>query len=163
MQKTMNVIVQQEFPVLKQTLALRTELLEAITGEDLAFGLGGDNLTLGQLCKQMGETQQSYINSFREFKQDLTYQYEDASVATDLKMLKTWFEKLDADLFEVLESLSDEDIQSKVIERGHGFSPPVRVQLHIFRESLLIFYAKASVYLKALGKNMPQQWQAWIG
>lgn len=163
MQKTMNVIVQQEFPVLKQTIALRTQLFEAITEEDLAFGLAGDNPTLGQLCKKMGEIQQTYIVSFREFKQDWSYQYEDASVTTDLNALKAWFDKLDADLFNALEMLSDEDIQSKTIERGHGFSPPVRVQFHIFREALLIFYAKVSVYLKALSKDMPQQWQAWIG
>jgi hypothetical protein len=27
---------------------------------------------------------------------------------------------------------------------------------------LLIFYGKASVYLKALDKTLPEQWQAWI-
>jgi hypothetical protein len=32
----------------------------------------------------------------------------------------------------------------------------------IYREALLIFYGKASIYLKALGKTLPEQWQAWI-
>jgi hypothetical protein len=36
------------------------------------------------------------------------------------------------------------------------------IQLHIYREALLSFYGKASVYLKALGKTLPEQWQSWI-
>jgi hypothetical protein len=35
-------------------------------------------------------------------------------------------------------------------------------QLEVYKEALLIFYGKASVYLKAMGKPRPQQWQEWI-
>lgn len=48
-------------------------------------------------------------------------------------------------------------------DRGDGFTPPVTVQVHIYREALLIFYAKAHVYLKALGKQVAGAWPWWIG
>jgi hypothetical protein len=35
--------------------------------------------------------------------------------------------------------------------------------LEIYKEALLIFYGKTSVYLKATGKELPEQWLAWIG
>jgi len=37
------------------------------------------------------------------------------------------------------------------------------IQLSIYNEALLIFYGKASVYLKAMGKTLPEQWEDWIG
>ena len=37
------------------------------------------------------------------------------------------------------------------------------VQFHIYREALLIFYAKVHVYLKALGKQVEGPWRWWIG
>jgi hypothetical protein len=47
-------------------------------------------------------------------------------------------------------------------EVGH-FSPSIREQLDVYREALLIFYGKASVYLRALDKTLSPQWQTWIG
>jgi IS605 OrfB family transposase len=32
-----------------------------------------------------------------------------------------------------------------------------------YKEALLIFYGKVSMYLKAIGKILPEQWQEWIG
>lgn len=76
--------------------------------------------------------------------------------------LKAWYQSLDADLDAVLTGLSDDAIQNKRIERGHDFSSPVGVQFHIYREALLIFYAKADVYLRALGKRLDGPWTWWI-
>lgn len=35
-------------------------------------------------------------------------------------------------------------------------------QLEVYKEALLIFYGKASVYLKAMGKPRPPQWRERI-
>jgi hypothetical protein len=37
------------------------------------------------------------------------------------------------------------------------------VQFQIYHEALLMFYAKASVYLKALQKRVNDEWQAGVG
>ena len=58
-------------------------------------------------------------------------------------------------------ALSEEEVQTRRIDRG--FPAPVRTQLHIYREALLIFYAKAVVYLHALNKPLPKQMVEWIG
>jgi hypothetical protein len=44
-----------------------------------------------------------------------------------------------------------------------AFSPLPTVQLDIYREALLIFYAKVSVYLRVFGIPLPGDWASWIG
>jgi hypothetical protein len=79
-----------------------------------------------------------------------------------VERLAAWFEALDRELRATLASLSEEEIQNRVIDRGGEFIIPPTVQFHIYREALLIFYGKASVYLKGLEKTLPEQWQSWI-
>ncbi|MBZ0301464.1 MAG: hypothetical protein K8J31_17075 [Anaerolineae bacterium] len=155
----MNSIVQQQFGVLKQTMVLRDQLMDVLTAQDLAYKLPG-NMTLGELCREMGEVEQSYIDSFKTFRQDWSYRYPEPGIASDLGKLKVWFQSLDAALLNVLEALSEDDIQHKTIDRG--FQPSLTTQLHIYREGLLIFYGKASIYIKALEKPLPGDWPNWI-
>ena len=49
-----------------------------------------------------------------------------------------------------------------MIDRGHNFLLRPNIQLEVYKEALHIFYGKTSVYLKAMGKERPQQWQDWI-
>jgi uncharacterized damage-inducible protein DinB len=159
----MNSLWQQQADLLKSTQELRGDLFAVLTDADLAYKLPGTNPTLGELCREMGEIEQSYIDSFKTFKQDMSYRYDDAEVATSLAKLKAWSEKLDQDLSATLEALSEDDVQKKTIDRGHDFTPTVFMQFHIYREALLIFYAKAHIYLRALEKTVPTKWQWWIG
>jgi hypothetical protein len=68
---------------------------------------------------------------------------------------------LDAGLEAAVGALSEEDVQTRQIDRG-GWSVSLLIQLDVYKEALLIFYGKASVYLKAMGKPRPLQWQEWI-
>lgn len=158
-----NAIVQQEFRVLDQTLALRHQLMELLTDADLSQSLAG-NKTAGEQCREMVEVEHIYIESFKTFTHDYSYQSPDAAkLESSVDALKQTFSEQEAALKATLTALSPEDIDTKLIDRGPDFKVPVRVQFHIYREALLIFYAKISLYLRALNKDLPQQWQQWIG
>jgi hypothetical protein len=158
----MNSIVQEQYPVLESTQALRNQLMEILDDEDLGYSLGGENMTLGELCREMGEVEHAYIESFKTFQQDFSYRNQEPGLEGSVERLTTWFGELDGALRAALEALSEDDIQNRVIDRGGGFVLPPAFQLHVYREALLIFYGKVSVYLKAMGKARPQQWQDWI-
>jgi hypothetical protein len=155
----MNSIVTTQFDLLHETTALRDQMLAQLSDADLAFQLPG-NPSLGELCKTMGEVQQAYAESFKTFHLDFSYRSEEPGLVGSVEKLSAWFKRLDADLEAALSALTEEDIQGKTIQRG--WEVPVMVQFHIYREALLIFYGKASVYLKALGKPLTEQWQTWI-
>ena len=152
----------QQIPVLEQTLALRHQMVDTLTDDDLKFALPG-NMTLGELCRQIGEFDHSYVESFKSFKQDWSYQHADKSVETSVEKLREWYATLEAGLKATMLALTEEQIQSQMIDRGHGLTWPIPIQFHVYRESLLVFYGKAHVYLHALGKPFTQQWQHWIG
>ena len=158
----MNSIVRDQFDVLKMTVALRDQLLGVLNDSDLRCILPGHNVSLGALCRELGEVQQAYIDSYKTFRQDFSYRNPEPGLDTSVAKLKAWFQALDADLYAVLEGLSEDDIQHKTIDRGGGFNPPPTVQLHIFREGLLIFYGKASIYLKAMERTLPGDWPNWV-
>ena len=77
--------------------------------------------------------------------------------------MSTWYQELDQELKATIEALSDDDVQNRAIDRGPSFQPSLLIQLDIYKEALLIFYGKASVYLKAMDRERPEQWQQWIG
>lgn len=156
----MNSLLTRFPDLLHMTHALRIQMFDLLTDADLAYTLP-HNPSLGALCREMGDVQVAYTNSFKTYKLDFSYHHADKTVETNLANLKAWFVKLDADLDATLAALSEADLQ-KPIDRG-GWSPLPEVNYHTYREALLIFYGKAAVYLKALQKPLPQQWQAWIG
>src|SRR5688572_12862357 len=110
----MNIIAEQEFGILKETMALKDQLMALLNDEILSKTLGGKTMSLGGVCKEMGETQQIYIDSFRSFKMNWGYKYAVASVATSVAALKAWNLKLDADLYAAIESISNEDVETKL-------------------------------------------------
>jgi hypothetical protein len=156
----MNSLVEDEFP---GTHNLRDQLMGMITDQDLAYKLPGSNPTLGELCEEMGHVQQVYIQSFKTFKQDWGYRDSDLEATNSVASLTSWYKKLDAELVDALGSLSEDDIQNKQIDRGHGFTPSPYIQFLIYHEAVLIFCAKASAYLKALEKPYPDEWKVGIG
>ena len=156
----MNSLVEKEFDILHLTENIRRELMDVLTDADLVFKLPGDNPPLGELCVEMGQAQRSYIDSFKTLKQDWTYQQPEPGMAASVEQLKKWYADLDAELDALLAGLDEQTVQTAIIERG--FPAPVRVQFHIYREALLIFYGKAACYLKAMQKPLPKQMSEWI-
>ena len=158
----MNVIVKEYYPIFQMYQALRNQLMELLSDEDLAFTPGGENPALGALCREMGEVQHAYIESFKTFQQDFSYRNEEPGLEGSVARLSAWFGDLDAQLKAAIEALSEEEVQERLIDRGGGFQVPPRIQIEVYKEALLIFYGKASVYLKAMTRPRPEQWQDWI-
>jgi hypothetical protein len=158
----MNSLIESEFPLPEGSQTLSYDLMNMLTDADLAYKLPGDNPTLGELCREMGEIEHAYIQSFKTLKHDLSYRHPDPGIASSVERLRSWYAQLDAEFETVIGGFSEEDLQNKQIERG-GFAPSPFVQFQIYREAVLIFYAKASVYLKALGKPYNDKWRAWVG
>jgi hypothetical protein len=127
----------------------------------------GAGESLGSLCRGIGEIERAYIESFRTFTLDFEDRDPDPHLERSVAAISAWYAELDRDLMSALESLSEDDIAHRRIVRSDfdvaDFSPLPKVQLDIYREALLIFYGKVSVYLRALGKPLPGHWQAWIG
>jgi len=156
----MNVFMKQHGEMYHETQVMREQLMDMLTDADLAFSPGGSNPTLGALCKEMGDVEHAYINSFKTMKHDWSYRNPEAGLAGSVSQLKAWYNTLDEQLKTVMEGLTDEDL-NKTIDRGWPVG--IGTQLHIYREALLIYYGKLAVYLKAMGKTMPKQWQEWVG
>ena len=159
----MNSIIKDYYPVFKLYLELREQLMAILNDDNVSFRIEGDNPTLGELCREIGEVEYAYIQSFKTFEQDFSYRNEEPGLGSSVEKLSTWFKELDDELDRTIQALSEEDIQTRTINRGGDFILPIQIQLEIYKEALLIFYGKVSVYLKALRLERPGRWQEWIG
>lgn len=153
--------LQEKWGWVEGTHTMRTSLMDTLTDAELVFNPGGQNMTLGQLCLEMGEIEHAYLESFKNFTQNFAYRNPEEGLDGSVGRLKAWYEKLDSDMQATLAAMSETDAQ-KLIDRG-GFEVPVAIQMDIYLQALLIFFGKATVYLKAMNKPLPQQIQEWIG
>ena len=158
----MNSLIENYYPTFELYQSLRMQLMDTLTDEDLMFAPGGENMTLGALCRQIGETQQSYIDSFITFTQDFSYRNEQPGLAESVDRLIVWYADLDRELKSVVSALSEQDLVQRTIDRGSGFIVSPDIQMEIYKEALLIFYGKVDIYLKEMGKPRSEQWAAWI-
>jgi hypothetical protein len=156
----MNSLIEEELPGNQD---LRDQLMDMLSDQELAYKLPGNNPTVGELCEEMGQIQQVYTHSFKTFRHDWAYRDSKPETPNSVASLKVWYKKLDAQLIEALNGLSEADVHTKQIDRGHGSTPSAYVQFQMYREAILIFYAKASVYLKALEKPYSDEWKRWVG
>jgi hypothetical protein len=165
----MNSIVRLHLPAtfFSEYQALRDELVAILIDDDLGFRVGGRTATLGALCREIGEIEQSYVESFKTFSQNFDYRNPDPRLERRVGALASWYAELDRDLAEAVAALSEDDIANRRIVRDDfditDFSPSPDIQLDLYREALLIFYGKVSVYLRATGKALPGHWEHWIG
>ena len=160
----MNSIMTGYFiPAFQLYQAIRPALMQTLTDDDLGYTPGGANPPLGALCREIGEVEQSYIDSFKTFVLDFSYRNTTPGLENSVAQLVAWYAELDADLKATIEGLSEEDIAGRLVDRGGDFKLPLQIQLNVYQEALLIFYGKAIVYLRAMGKTPPQQMQDWMG
>lgn len=157
----MNSDIKQFWDLNRMYTPLRDELMASINDDDLAYTPGGENPTLGALCRELGETQHAYAQSFKSFKIDFSYRINDDSYLKSVDKLKAWYAELDEQLEAALSTISDDDVANKKMDRD-GYEAPLHISLDILREALLIFYGKVSVYLKAMGKARTEMWRDWI-
>jgi hypothetical protein len=141
---------------------MRVQLLDILSDADLAFSPGGQNMTLGALWREIGEIEYAYIHSLKTFQQERSYHNNEAGLDSSVAQLKAWYQTLDDEMKAIVAAFSDEDVR-KTIDRGGGFTCPVKLQLEIYLQALLIFFGKATIYFKAMDRSLPQQFQEYIG
>ena len=146
---------------------LRDELMELLTDDDLSYRPGAGAFSLGELCREIGDIEHTYIEGLRTFRQDVDWRSPDPRKERSVEALKEWYADLDRRLADALEALTEDQVASQRVTRNDfdvgEFAPLAPQELDIYREALLIFYGKVSVYLRAMGKALPGHWPAWIG
>ncbi|HEX6796406.1 MAG TPA: DinB family protein [Ktedonobacterales bacterium] len=158
----MNRYFQEKWPWIEGSHLMRTQVLGTLSDADLAFNPGGENMTLGTLCREMGEVEHSYTQSLKSFQQDWSYRNTDAGLESSVARLKAWFQTLDDEMQTTVAGLSDDDLH-KSVDRGNGSSMPVDWQLDAYLQAVLIFFGKATIYLKMMNKPLPEQMREYIG
>jgi DinB superfamily len=165
----MNSLVRDHLPAtfFAEYQQLRDQLTELLADDDLAFRPGPGAFSLGELCREIGDIEHSYVVALRTFRQDFEWRNPDPEVERSVAVLAAWYAELDLDLLAAIAALTEEDIATRRIKRGDfgvdDFSPLAAQELDIYREALLIFYGKVSVYLRVMDRELPRHWQEWIG
>ncbi len=157
----MKRFIQERWPWLEEARGMRSQLLDVLSNADLSFSPGGQNMTLGALLRRMGDLEHSYIQSLKTFKQDWSYHNTEAGLESDITRLKVWFQALDDEMLETISAFSNEDL-TKRVDRG-GFNSTVEREVDHYGEALLIFFGKATIYLKGMNKPVPESIENTIG
>ena len=89
----MNRYVQEKWPWIQGTHGMRMQLLDALSDEILLFNPGGENVTLGALCRESGDIEYAYIQSLKTFAQDWSYHNETPGIEASVAQLKAWYQR----------------------------------------------------------------------
>ena len=155
-----NRMMTEKWPWIEAAHGMRLQLLDILSDADLAFTPGGQNMTFGALCREMGETEYSYLQSLKTWRQEWSYRNTEAGLASSVARLKEWFQTLDDEMEATITAFSDEDV-NKPVDRGGAVT--VEFQLEVYLQAVLIFLGKATIYFKAMNKALPQFFQEYIG
>lgn len=158
---TMNRMMNEKWSWIEAAHGMRSQLFDRMRDADLTFTPGGQNMTIGALCREMGETEHAYIQSLKTGVQDWSYRNTSAGLMSSVARLKVWFATLDDEMKAAMAAFSDEDV-NKPVDRG-GFAATVAFQLDAYLQAVLIFLGKATIYLKAMNKPLPKEIQQFIG
>lgn len=157
----MNRYMDEKWSWIEGSHDLRDEILQALSDADLAFSPGGDNMPLGELFRQMGEVEHSYLQGLKTFAQDWEYHNTDSGLEADRDRLQAWLRELDAELTAIASAFADDDL-AKTVKRASGYEMPIDMSLDVYTQAILIFLGKAVVYFKAMSKPLPESVKDWI-
>lgn len=157
---TMNRIKNEKWPWIEAAHGMRTQLCESLSDADLAFSPGGQAMTFGALCREMGEIEHAYTQSLKTLKHEWSYRHPDADVTSHVDQLKTWFQTLDDELQVAITTFLEED-EEKTIDRGGPVT--IEFQLDAYLQAVLIFLGKATIYLRVMNKLLPPFFEEYIG
>ena len=158
----MNSYMENKWSWIEGTNGMRNGLVSTLTDADLAFSPGGQTMTLGELCREIGDIEHAYVQSLKTFTQDFSYRNTEAGIETSVAKLVAWYQKLDEDLKATASAFSEDNLK-KMIDRSSGFQVPVETQLDIYLQALLIFFGKITIYLKIMNKSVDKTIQEYIG
>ena len=158
----MNRFMDEKWSWIEGSHGMRDEVLDLLTDAELAYTPGGDNLQLGELIRQMGEVEHSYLQGLKTFTQNWEYHNTDAGLESSVSGLAAWFQELDAELLAVVSAFTDDDLARVVLREESGYTMQVEMVLDVYIQALLIFFGKAVVYLKAMEKPLPDSVKEWI-
>jgi len=148
--------------LLRYTSQLRTTMLNNLSDADLGVAVPG-NPSLGELCREMGNVENSYIQAFMTRRLVWGLQRDDSpETAASVEKLRGWFKALDEEFISVLQTLPEADYEAMQVERGDRVLPADAIYQN-YHEALLIFCGRCSVYLRMMGKPLDEQWLSWIG
>ncbi|MEM9954441.1 MAG: hypothetical protein AAF846_22725 [Chloroflexota bacterium] len=108
----------------------RHQPLDILTDEDLQYALPC-NMTLGELCKQVGEFDHKYARVLKTFKHDWSYTHPHADVATSVEKLRQWFSELEADIKQTVTMMPDERLNTQMVDRADDMHMPCRLCVSI--------------------------------
>jgi hypothetical protein len=80
----MKRILNEKWPWIEAARGMRSQLFDMLSDADLTFSPGGQNVTFGALCREMGETEHSYMQSLKTLKQEWSYRYPEAEVVNPM-------------------------------------------------------------------------------
>jgi hypothetical protein len=158
-----NSLIRDQYGNVEMTQALIAQAFDMLGDADLDYSPGPGVPTVRELFAEQAAIQAGYTEGFRTFKGNF-HAFAPADIdASTVETLRTGFERLNAELKETLAAISEEDLASRQVDRGGEFIIPVTMQLHIYRESILILCGKLWVSFRLLGLSFPEQWVDWIG
>lgn len=156
----MNQIEKEFFELLDMTHGIRDQVIGLLSAPDLVFRIEGCK-SVGEVVQDLGDIEAMYTGSFKTFKQDFFARAPGRDDVTSGEAAVAWLHGLDGELKAAISALSDEDL-AKPVDRG-GWQLPAMANFHTYREAVLIQFGKLDCYLRALGKELPEEWRAWVG
>ncbi len=84
----MNRMMNEKWPWIEAAQGMRSQLFDILSDADLVFTPGGQNMTVGALCREMGETEYAYIQSLKTWRQAWSSRHPEADVVSSVDQRK---------------------------------------------------------------------------